>query len=151
MTPLPSVYKGYHCRSRLEARWLCFLDTLGMQFIYEPEGFEFEDGTRYLPDLYFPETRTWGEVKPFFPDDWSPEIQKIRQLVIESQRPALLLDGQPDFRHYWRFCIGDDRRIHRSMVRIDTKGNAIHRLLGMYSPAYHRAIMASRAIRFDTH
>ena len=151
MTPLPSVYKGYQCRSRLEARWLCFLDTLGMQFIYEPEGFKFEDGTCYLPDLYFPEIRTWAEIKPFIPDDWSPEIHKLRQLVIESQRPALLLDAQPDARHYWKFYIGDDRRIHRAMVSIDTKGNAVHRLLGMYSPAYRRAVIAARALRFDTH
>lgn len=31
-------YKGYLFRSRLEARWAVFFDTLGIQWEYEPEG-----------------------------------------------------------------------------------------------------------------
>lgn len=62
-------YKGCHFRSRLEARWAVFFDTLGIEWAYEEEGFEkeniegfFDKGSgewkticvgreRYLPDF----------------------------------------------------------------------------------------------------
>jgi hypothetical protein len=47
-------YKGYHFRSRLEARWAVFFDTLGIEWAYEEEGFETETSSgveRYLPDF----------------------------------------------------------------------------------------------------
>jgi len=37
-------YKGYKFRSRLEARWAVYFDSLGIKWEYEIEGFEFEDG-----------------------------------------------------------------------------------------------------------
>jgi len=51
MKPIETRYKGYRFRSRLEARWAVFFDALGIKWEYEPEGFEFDDGTRYLPDF----------------------------------------------------------------------------------------------------
>lgn len=57
-------YAGCRFRSRLEARWAVFFDALGISWEYEPEGFELNDGTRYLPDFYLPQTQTWVEVKP---------------------------------------------------------------------------------------
>lgn len=52
-------YKGYRFRSRLEARWAIFLDTLGADWRYEPEGFVL-DGTPYLPDFWLPLSKPWG-------------------------------------------------------------------------------------------
>lgn len=49
--PIETIYNGYRFRSRLEARWAVFLDSLGVKYEYEPEGFEMPDGTRYLPDF----------------------------------------------------------------------------------------------------
>ena len=40
LTPIPTRYKGYHFRSRLEARWAVFFDYLGLDWEYEPEGYE---------------------------------------------------------------------------------------------------------------
>lgn len=60
-------YKGYHFRSRLEARWAVFFEVLGVKWEYEPQGFELPDGTRYLPDfrvVFRDETVVWYEVKP---------------------------------------------------------------------------------------
>ena len=57
-------YNGYKFRSRLEARWAVFFDTLGIEYEYEPEGFEFEDGTRYLPDFWMPTEECFIEIKP---------------------------------------------------------------------------------------
>jgi hypothetical protein len=38
LTPIPTRYKGYHFRSRLEARWAVFFDALGLRWQYEVEG-----------------------------------------------------------------------------------------------------------------
>ncbi len=63
LAPLETVYNGYRFRSRLEARWAVFFDTLGLRYEYEKEGFVFGDGERYLPDFWLPELRLWYEVK----------------------------------------------------------------------------------------
>lgn len=49
--PIETEYKGYRFRSRLEARWAVFFDALGIEYQYEPEGFELPSGKRYLPDF----------------------------------------------------------------------------------------------------
>ena len=48
---IETEYNGYKFRSRLEARWAVFLDALGVDYEYEPEGFELPSGKRYLPDF----------------------------------------------------------------------------------------------------
>ena len=57
-------YKGYNFRSRLEARWAVFLDSLGIKWEYEFEGFELNGTIRYLPDFYLPEEDLYLEIKP---------------------------------------------------------------------------------------
>lgn len=44
-------YKGYRFRSRLEARWAVFFDACGVEWEYEPEGYDLGDGIYYLPDF----------------------------------------------------------------------------------------------------
>lgn len=51
---IQTVYKGYKFRSRLEARWAMFFDELSIDWMYEPEGYELNDGFWYLPDFYLP-------------------------------------------------------------------------------------------------
>jgi hypothetical protein len=53
-------YKGCRFRSRLEARWAVFFDSIGVEWQYEPEGFEGFDGSKYLPDFYLPNTGVHG-------------------------------------------------------------------------------------------
>lgn len=65
---IDTVYNGYRFRSRLEARWAVFFDTLGVPYHYEPEGFDLGDGIRYLPDFWLPEQNCWVEIKP--PGEW---------------------------------------------------------------------------------
>lgn len=48
---IQTEYNGYIFRSRLEARWAVFFDALGVEYEYEPEGFELPSGKRYLPDF----------------------------------------------------------------------------------------------------
>ena len=66
LVPIQTEYKGILFRSRLEARWAVFFDCCGADWEYEPQGYECEDGTRYLPDFLLHNVR-------FFMDDDSHE------------------------------------------------------------------------------
>ena len=60
---IETAYKGYRFRSRLEARWAVYLDELGVEWKYEPEGYELDKAGRYLPDFYLPTSDSFIEVK----------------------------------------------------------------------------------------
>lgn len=60
---IETEYAGYRFRSRLEARWAVFFDAIGMKWKYEIQGYETDDGARYLPDFYLPNDKIWVEVK----------------------------------------------------------------------------------------
>lgn len=55
---------GCRFRSRLEARWAIFFETLGLPWEYEAEAYRLPDGDVYLPDFWLPTLNTWFEVKP---------------------------------------------------------------------------------------
>lgn len=99
--PIETFYNGHRFRSRLEARWAVFFDTLGVKYDYEPEGFQLPGGKCYLPDF---KVKCWGtrggiadkpfdlfiEVKGIMnaSDEW-----KIRQIAEEF--PILIVDRIP--------------------------------------------------------
>lgn len=60
---IPTRYRGYNFRSRLEARWALFFDKVGIRWEYEAESYDI-DGQWYLPDFWLPDVRTWVEIKP---------------------------------------------------------------------------------------
>lgn len=60
---IETKYKGYKFRSRLEAKWAVFFDNAKIKYEYEPEGYEDENGKRYLPDFYLPGFDAHVEVK----------------------------------------------------------------------------------------
>jgi hypothetical protein len=107
MRAIETHYKGYRFRSRLEARWAVFFDSLGIEWVYEPEGFELSDGSRYLPDFWLPSFSggMWAEVKPDGGD-----FSKARALCQESKRSVWLCEGVPDYRAYdiFEFCEADE-------------------------------------------
>ena len=51
---IETEYRGYRFRSRLEARWAVFFDEAGIEWVYEPQGFDV-NGRYYLPDFYLPQ------------------------------------------------------------------------------------------------
>jgi len=61
---IQTYFRGYKFRSRLEARWAVYFDALGIEWEYEPEGFDLGDAGWYLPDFYLPELDAWIEIKP---------------------------------------------------------------------------------------
>jgi hypothetical protein len=80
-------YAGCRFRSRLEARWAVFFDTLGTKWEYEPQGYVVgPNKTPYLPDFWLPKEKVWVEVK-------GSEEQLDVGLTVDA---ALPWDGLPD-------------------------------------------------------
>ncbi|QCR16573.1 PDDEXK family nuclease [Methanosarcina mazei] len=67
--PIETQYNGYRFRSRLEARWAVFFDSLGIIYEYEKEGYDLgfnnitNETVYYLPDFYLPKYKYWVEIK----------------------------------------------------------------------------------------
>lgn len=68
MKAIETNYDGYRFRSRLEARWAMFFNTLNIPYEYEKEGYDM-DGTWYLPDFWLPKHNYWIEIKGEKPAD----------------------------------------------------------------------------------
>lgn len=106
---IETTYNGYKFRSRLEARWAVFFDALGIKYEYEPEGFEFEGGKRYLPDFFIREWDCWVEIKPEIPilsiiksglrggrySVKKTEYKLCELLAKHTKKPVLLIGGTP--------------------------------------------------------
>lgn len=59
---IPTTYEGIKFRSRLEARWAVFFDSMGIEWDYEPEAFG-NGFMGYTPDFWLPGKNSWWEVK----------------------------------------------------------------------------------------
>lgn len=92
MTDIKAIetrYDGHRFRSRLEARWACFYNALGIRYEYEKEGYDLGvlwtqyqrenqppwydiDPVNlgwYLPDFWLPEQSCWIEIKGAYPTE----------------------------------------------------------------------------------
>lgn len=88
---IETAHGGYLFRSRIEARWAIFFETLGVSFEYEKEGFEFPDGTRYLPDFWLEQQQCWFEVKGKEPTE--ADIHKMKLLVEHTHQKVFIASG----------------------------------------------------------
>lgn len=91
---IETVYNGYRFRSRLEARWAVFFDTLGIRYEYEKEGFELPSG-RYLPDFWLPGLSVWVEIKPSREAADQDVLQLGVELAVHTGAFTYVLAGQP--------------------------------------------------------
>lgn len=91
---IETSYKDNPFRSRLEARWAVFFDTLGLQWDYEPEGFDL-NGLWYLPDFFIKSWNCYAEIKPDVPDNINHADEVCRRFAISTQKEIVLLMGQP--------------------------------------------------------
>ena len=99
LKPIQTRDKGFHFRSRLEARWAVAFDALGLSWEYEPQGFDLGDAGHYLPDFWLPSLEMWAEVKP---GELSlDEMKKATSLADASDHRVLLLIGTPAPAAYW--------------------------------------------------
>jgi hypothetical protein len=81
---IETTYKGYRFRSRLEARWAVFFDTMGIEWKYEDQGYEkeiFSNGKtetlRYPPDFFLPNRYGTGVFV---------EVKGDKQALVKEQR-----------------------------------------------------------------
>lgn len=156
VTTIPTLYSHQSFRSRTEARWAVFFDSMGISWDYEPEGFKLPDGRRYLPDFWLPQFERLAEVKPTI------EIQraegKASAFATAGAMAILLLTGNPDFRAYIG-ARGDDRieySLDADMYERATQERRLWScpgyrnppLLSQFSERYIQAIEAARCERF---
>lgn len=87
--PIETYYNGYRFRSRLEARWAVFFDSLGIKYEYEPEGLSI-NGKNYLPDFYLPESKQFFEVKGVMSAE---DNEKIEALIAAGYSVTVGMDG----------------------------------------------------------
>lgn len=89
---IDTEYNGYLFRSRLEARWAVFFDTIRLPYEYEKEGYFLgERCGRYLPDFWFPSLKIHCEIKP----DGATINEELYRTFRDHITPILLLEGYP--------------------------------------------------------
>jgi len=89
---IQTKYHGFLFRSRLEARWAVFYDSLGIEWEYEKEGYDLGDAGLYLPDFWLPRQKCWVEIKGEEPSD--KESLKARCLSICTSYPVFIFFGK---------------------------------------------------------
>jgi hypothetical protein len=92
--PIQTAYHGCLFRSRLEARWAVFFDTLQIPWEYEPEGFQTSAGP-YLPDFRIQFRRhvwTWFEVK----SDMAPPADPRHRAFADAGEYLTVARGLPE-------------------------------------------------------
>lgn len=113
---IDTYYNGYLFRSRLEARWAVFYDSLGIKYEYEKEGYNLSCGW-YLPDFWLPELEYWIEIKG--QEATQQEMLKVRILCLESSHSVFIFDQgaieiddgrNPMLNNAKAFFISDDGR-----------------------------------------
>lgn len=113
--PIETVYHGFRFRSRLEAKWAVFFDEIGVNYHYEPEGFDL-DGEWYLPDFYLDDFGIYVEIKPFdrsvvnFVGDGNPWEQKCAKFRDCTNHAILLCYDDPGaggFQHLFAWDLTD--------------------------------------------
>lgn len=90
---IETEYAGHRFRSRLEARWAVFFDAMGIDWVYEPQGYHLGNGDKYLPDFWLPGAfnSCWVEVKGAPTEaDWI----KLHAATAADGLPLSLEDGR---------------------------------------------------------
>ena len=84
---IPTYYNGTQFRSLLEARYAKLLNSLGVRWSYEVQGYEY-NRVRYLPDFYLPEMNVLLEIKgPRIPGIEKPT--NLRKLIESGVVPTV--------------------------------------------------------------
>lgn len=159
LKPIETNYKGYRFRSRLEARWAVFFETLDVRWEYEPQGYDLGDLGFYLPDFWLSTVKMFAEVKP--EDYTASDHARCHALAAATDTSVLILNGTPAFRNYWACEPWDEGGEHNDYI---LTGHYLdeHRFFGCTGAAYPRqeeeewidadlneAVAAARSARFE--
>lgn len=158
--PIETAYNNYRFRSRLEARWAIFFDAQGIEYQYEPEGYDL-GGEWYLPDFWLPQVNMWAEVKAQKLSD--RERMLAERLVVATLSPCLQLIGTPDARAYRAIELCDTgtpfattTEVEYMLVTryIETESRFFWSQYAggeawILDPAYYEAVTSARQARFE--
>jgi len=75
---IPTNYRGILFRSKLEAEWAKYFDSIDLKWVYEVEGYQISDDIYYLPDFWLPDCKTFFEVKGIIDEQ---DLNKIKNLA----------------------------------------------------------------------
>jgi hypothetical protein len=90
---IQTKFHGITYKSRQEARWAVFFESLGIPYEYEAEGFELSVG-RYLPDFYLPNQDYIIEIKGGRPSEQA--LEKAALVSEETQKEVFLFSDIPN-------------------------------------------------------
>lgn len=155
---IETKYKGYQFRSRLEARWAVFFDSLGVKWEYEPEGFDLENGIYYLPDFKVEiysdvaiakNLYAWIEIKGSNPT--VEELEKCRILYTQSHIPTYLFSGTPGEHEIYRMNPIESKKQIGCLGEITANVFALEPFWYMKIKPWHvaNAIEDARSARFE--
>lgn len=103
---IETQYKGYRFRSRTEARWAVFFDALGVDWVYEPEGYNLGGAGLYLPDFWLPlpihryaNAGYFVEIKGIKPTE--EYMNRLVVLARKSKHSVWCFVGEPGKQEYW--------------------------------------------------
>ena len=147
--PIETIYAGSRFRSRLEARWAVFFNWLKIRYVYEPQGYELSDGTKYLPDFYLPDSDTFFEVKGVLTGEDEKKIQRFRE---DINKPVVIgfddmkFDATDKWEHNYDFAGRDSSVLARCKVCgkpyfMGINGSFVCRCCGAYDGDGHFTIM----------
>lgn len=94
MRAIETSYKGYRFRSRLEARWAIFFDSLKLKWEYEGQGYHV-GSEMYLPDFWISTWNCFAEIKPNEAAAQDRGERLCKLLSLETPDPVLLIAGNP--------------------------------------------------------
>lgn len=158
LTPIPTKYKKYSMKSRLEARWAVYFDLLGIPWQYEPEGFRM-GRVCYLPDFAvqvpvrsftpakvslsgvqvpkFEEVQAeqvWVEVKPSGKALSGNEIVKIREFALATVGKAIYVVVMGDPLEYTGRSFGQE---YNSVHLCGARWDKVRKPSLVLHPLYH--------------
>jgi hypothetical protein len=140
---IETQYKGYRFRSRLEARWAVFFDSLRIEWQYEPEGYDLGIDGLYLPDFWLPQVSMFAEVKPGRFDDNT--IRRATALAKATGHEVLMLEGTPACRSYFAVVYRNNSLDYVDFVMGESHG------YHLYEHRFYASTGASYPVPADIH
>lgn len=146
IAPIETRYAGCRFRSRTEARFAVFLDTLRITWEYEAQGYQLASGARYLPDFKLPDLKLFIEIKGT--DPTGKDLDKVREFAVAAKGHGyvtLMLVGslprpEPDTA---------DIPAHAFLVREDWVRDVVTQWKPATPPGIRAALTAARSARFE--
>jgi hypothetical protein len=90
MDAIETKWRGFTFRSRLEARYAVMFEKMELDWRYEVQGFQLDDGRSYLPDFWLRELDLYVEIKGTDPDS------DTKRLLRDFKHPVILFVDLPD-------------------------------------------------------